>query len=251
MRRTQPSEAAQTAAESESEDGTRASPAAASRAPAATLPVASAGNGPTPEPGQGAGAVGWVQVESCRTRRRRRVRPHRTRRCAHGAHATLSHAGAPGGGEKGWRPHLPAIRSLLIRSCTSSGSMSVRRLLLRTGGRARGPWVRWMHVRRGGGATHLVGGSAPGQAIVEVMGRWRRRPGKEASRKLSLCREVGFTFAKPSQAKLSQAKPRQAKTIACPPARVRSLAQEACEAEDLTGHGPFGSVSGDVALLVR
>ena len=28
------------------------------------------------------------------------------------------------------------------------------------------------------------------------------------------------------------------KTIACPPARVRSLAQEACGAEDLTGHGP-------------
>ena len=40
-------------------------------------------------------------------------------------------------------------------------------------------------------------------------------------------------------------------TIACPPARVRSLAQEVCGAEDLTGHGPFGSVSGDVSLLVR
>ena len=41
------------------------------------------------------------------------------------------------------------------------------------------------------------------------------------------------------------------KTIACPPARVRSPAQEACGAEDLTGHGPFGSVSGHVSLLVR
>ena len=39
-------------------------------------------------------------------------------------------------------------------------------------------------------------------------------------------------------------------TIACPPARVRSLAQEVCGAEDLTGHGPFGSVSGDLSLLV-
>ena len=29
-------------------------------------------------------------------------------------------------------------------------------------------------------------------------------------------------------------------TIACPPARVRSPAQEACGAEDLTGHGPLG-----------
>ena len=33
--------------------------------------------------------------------------------------------------------------------------------------------------------------------------------------------------------------------------RVRSLAQEVCKAEDLTGHGPYGSVSGDVSLLVR
>ena len=41
------------------------------------------------------------------------------------------------------------------------------------------------------------------------------------------------------------------KTVACPPARVRSPAQEACGAEDLTGHGPFGSVSGHVSLLVR
>ena len=27
--------------------------------------------------------------------------------------------------------------------------------------------------------------------------------------------------------------------------------KEVCGAEDLTGHGPFGSVSGDVSLLVR
>ena len=52
------------------------------------------------------------------------------------------------------------------------------------------------------------------------------------------------------QAQMPRAAVAGRKTIACPPARVRSLAQEACGAEDLTGHGPFGSVSGDVSLLL-